>query len=78
VLVKQLGAVGWTSRSEADGVSLEGPEGVAIRVVPGSASRRGISEVMFSLQAPAEAGTARFGTIALHFEKDRARIVFVP
>jgi Family of unknown function (DUF5829) len=78
VLERQLQAVGWTARSALDGMAVEGPEGVVLRVVPASAGRRGILEAAFSLQKEAAPRTASFGTTVLTVEKDRARLAFVP
>jgi hypothetical protein len=77
-LVRHLRAVGWTARDEEEAVVLEGPENVALRLLPSAAGRRGILEAGFSLQPPSSRREATFGSVALTLENGRGRLRFAP
>ncbi len=75
-LLKHLRAEGWSVQEEKDGVALRGPEGVLLRVSAAAAGRRGITEVIFSLQGKAEPRTDTLGSAVLRIEPDRASLRF--
>lgn len=76
VLAKHLLAAGWTSREEKDGLVLLGPEGVALRVVPATAGKKGIVEATFSVQGTPAPRTETLGSAVLTIAADHARLRF--
>lgn len=75
-LVKQLLAVGWTSRAEGTSLVCSGPESVNLHLVEPSGGPAGITEVRFSLRRAVEAATHRVGTAELRLDGRTARLSF--
>jgi hypothetical protein len=74
-LVKQLRAVGWTARDEADTVVCRGPEAERLNLVTPVNARTGIVEVAFSLQHAVAKAAHRIGSAELQLEGESARLV---
>ncbi len=77
-LVKQLRAVGWTAKDEADAVVCTGPESERLRLVTPAGGRTGILAVDFSLQHAVPKASHRVGNAELRLEGTSARLVVQP
>ena len=75
-LLRQLRAVGWTSRPEGKTVVCSGPESVKLTLVEAGERPAGITEVGFSLQRSVTAARHRLGTAELRLEGSAARLRF--
>jgi hypothetical protein len=75
-LVKQLLAVGWTSRARGATVVCSGPESVDVHLAELAGRPAGVTEVSFSLRHAVEAATHRLGTAELRLEGRAARLRF--
>jgi len=75
-LLRQLRAVGWTSRSEGKTVVCSGPESVELRLPEAGERPAGFTDVGFSLQRSVAPATYRRGTAELWLEGSAARLRF--
>jgi hypothetical protein len=77
-LVKQVRAVGWRARDEADAIVCTGPESERLRLVTPVNAYTGIVEVEFSLQRAVAKASHRLGQAELHLADTSARLVIQP
>ncbi len=75
-LVRQLAAVGWTTRSEGAEVVCSGPESVELRFVELAGRAAGIVEAGFSLRRPVRPAARELGSAELRLDGEAARLRF--
>jgi Family of unknown function (DUF5829) len=74
-LVRQLRAVSWLARDDADAVVCTGPESEQLRLVAPTDDRTGIVEVDFSLQHAVAQSSHRMGGAELRLDGQSARLL---
>ena len=77
LLIRHLVPAGW-QRSDRDILSLRGPDGATIKVIPKEGARRGIIEVAFHVQGSPAPHEATLGSVKLTVTPTEARLRFVP